>query len=952
MFCAGINFSWATSKVTADNLFTSLRLVSQHSQIPIFFSPDVTNVAGEFSFVADDNLALSLTSVVAQLAQTYQVKVELIEGSILVANIAETPFSSDSPIIEKPAVKPTNNKPIAEEVIVSAPALQTRINRGYQSYDNAASNQGVRVESLNVMNAASYPVNNLAESLLTVPGIAASFDGGEGRQIALRGLGGDFVHISLNGMQTLAVHGSSLDSREQNERALAFDFNLLPTALFEQINISRDYAVTQDSGGIAANINLLSSISDEVLVDGWQFNAFVENNYHQLADKTGTSLAFDWQAKFSNWFYAFSASYKQKHTQEQGFNTYRWRNINIADTDISQLPIAPQQLLQQQQVYFPRGNRYSVWHNQIEQAGLTAALHYLSPQLQHKFDLVISQLSNQKSEEHLATRGIGSTALARVDETNQQASTLLDLQLDEFNFVEYARVAHAQLASESRQLKKDSRFNQLTWAGEWQPKRQLTFHWLAGTAQNTLNIPHDEKVYLKTYADLVSDYRYNTDYPRNTYFADLTQPQLWQLDEIDLQSSWYKLTQQQVKLALDYQQQEHKWTFATQLKNFVDDRHIYQQDDLFKSEFALGLIDNQLTEAYYRIANQHKQLAWAGVNNTEIKADLLAEHNWTDKDLNRTQSYKLKREQVASWLAYQHQQDDLTVNIAARYEQLTTQITDVDNKANTPAQHNLVLLSANALYQMQENWQLRLIASQNYTPVQTKYYAPTASFIGGIDGYLIGNSQLTPYKSNQVALQSNVTVDNAYLSAAIYNKRLDNLINYRQIGVYADKALYQSVNAEHAWLTGVDISWRQLWSAQLSSQISYSFADAQRTHKFAEITEYAAPLEGLSKHILSFTLDYQQKSWGVRLAANYRSGYVDQIKFERTAQDQIESGYLAYARINAAAFYKVSRELEINFGVQNLSNQYYREYAGKHQHLYNTTETGRQFYLRWVLMLN
>lgn len=130
---------------------------------------------------------------------------------------------------------------------------------------------------------------------------------------------------------------------------------------------------------------------------------------------------------------------------------------------------------------------------------------------------------------------------------------------------------------------------------------------------------------------------------------------------------------------------------------------------MFKSEFAQGLIDNQLTEAYFRIANQHKQLAWAGVNSTEIKADLLADHVLTDKDLNQTQSYQLKREQVASWLAYQHQQDDLTVNLAARYEQLTTQITDADNKANTAEKHNLVLLSANALYQVQENWQLRLI---------------------------------------------------------------------------------------------------------------------------------------------------------------------------------------------------------------------------------------------------
>ncbi|WP_160168535.1 TonB-dependent receptor domain-containing protein [Catenovulum agarivorans] len=927
-------------------------MLSQHSQIPVFFSPEVANVDGEFSFVVDDNLSQSLTSVVARLAQTYQVKVEVVEDSILVAKQPDAKLHTQQPkTIPKQLQKKASGQR-TEELIVSAPAIQTRINRGFQSYDNAESNYGVRVESLEVANATSYPVNNLAESLLTVPGVAASFDGGEGRQIALRGLGGDFVYIALNGMQTLAVHGSSLDSREQNERALAFDFNVLPTELFEQINISRDYAVTQDSGGIAANINVFSSVSDELRVDGWQFNAFVENNYHQLADKVGSSVAFNWQANYGDWFYALSASYKQKHTQEQGFNTYRWRNINIADTDISQLATDTQELLQQQQVYFPRGNRYSVWYNQIKQAGFTAALHYLSPKLQHKLDVVVSQLSNQKSEDHLATRGIGSSALAKVDQTNSQVSKLLDLQLDEFNFANYARVEHAQLASESRQLKKDSQFSQLTWAGESHLNQQWTLHWLAGTARNILKIPHDHKVYLKTYADFVSDYRYNTDYPRNTYFADLTQAPQWQLDEVDVQSSRYKLTQKQFKLAVDYQQQQQKWTFAAQTKSFADRRLVYQQGDLFKSEFAQGVIDNQVTDPYYRLANKHKELEWAGVNLQQIKADLLPDHAFSDSELNQVQSYSLERKQYAAWVGYQHQQDDLTVNLAARHEQLVTDIRDASNvRATTPAQHKLMLLSANLLYQLDEGWQLRLVASQNYTPVQTKYYVPTPSLISGIDGYLVGNSQLAPYKSNQIALQSNLTVDDSYLSVALYNKRLDNLINYQQIGFYADKPLYQSVNAEHAWLTGLDVSWQQQWSPQFSSQLSYSFADAARTHKFADIAEYCAQLEGLSKHIVSMTLDYQYKNWGARLAANYRSGYVDQIKFERAKLDQIESGYLAYARMNASAFYKVSRELEVNFGVQNLANQYYREYAGKHQHLYNTTETGRQFYLRWVLML-
>jgi iron complex outermembrane receptor protein len=103
---------------------------------------------------------------------------------------------------------------------------------------------------------AAFPDLNLAESLQRIPGMTISRDAGEGRQIALRGLGPDFTRTQLNGMEVSASTASGFDNRGSVSRTRAFDYSIFASELFNRVTVRKSYAADQDEGGVAGTVEL------------------------------------------------------------------------------------------------------------------------------------------------------------------------------------------------------------------------------------------------------------------------------------------------------------------------------------------------------------------------------------------------------------------------------------------------------------------------------------------------------------------------------------------------------------------------------------------------------------------------------------------------------------------------------------------------------------------------
>jgi len=128
-----------------------------------------------------------------------------------------------------------------------------------QALDIKRSNSGV-VDAIVAEDIGKFPDTNLAESLQRIPGVAIDRTNGEGAEVTVRGFGGGFNLVTLNGrnMPTANVQtvGGDQDAENIDATSRSFDFSNLAS---EGVNILEVYKTGRagiPSGGIGATINV------------------------------------------------------------------------------------------------------------------------------------------------------------------------------------------------------------------------------------------------------------------------------------------------------------------------------------------------------------------------------------------------------------------------------------------------------------------------------------------------------------------------------------------------------------------------------------------------------------------------------------------------------------------------------------------------------------------------
>jgi iron complex outermembrane recepter protein len=101
-----------------------------------------------------------------------------------------------------------------------------------------------------------FPDSNLAESMQRIPSVALSRgDGGEGKNISVRGLGPGFTRVRINGMEGASQTGSS-DIYGAGNNGRTFDFNVFPTEIFSQLAVRKTTSADVEEGSLGATVDL------------------------------------------------------------------------------------------------------------------------------------------------------------------------------------------------------------------------------------------------------------------------------------------------------------------------------------------------------------------------------------------------------------------------------------------------------------------------------------------------------------------------------------------------------------------------------------------------------------------------------------------------------------------------------------------------------------------------
>jgi TonB-dependent receptor len=166
-----------------------------------------------------------------------------------------------------------------------------------------------------------FPDSNLAESMQRVPGVALSrSDGGEGRNISVRGLSAGFTKVRINGMEGAAQTGSS-DIYGAGNNGRAFDFNVFPTEIFSQLAVRKTASADVEEGSLGATVDLKSPSAFDY-PDQNVFSITGRGLYNEVSEEVDPRVSMLFGTKFfDDTFGALATfSFQERHTREVGYS--------------------------------------------------------------------------------------------------------------------------------------------------------------------------------------------------------------------------------------------------------------------------------------------------------------------------------------------------------------------------------------------------------------------------------------------------------------------------------------------------------------------------------------------------------------------------------------------------------------------------------------------------------
>tara|TARA_R110000772_G_scaffold242423_1_gene354965 strand:+ start:2200 stop:5277 length:3078 start_codon:yes stop_codon:yes gene_type:complete len=150
---------------------------------------------------------------------------------------------------------------IAQEDTENTEVIQVKGVRGSlsQSMNIKRQSSGV-VDAISAVDMGKFPDTNLAESLQRITGVSINRVNGEGSEVTVRGFGGNFNLITLNGRQMPAANVSTITGNPQDKGSTgssrSFDFSNIASEGVSGIEVYKTGQAAIPSGGIGATVNI------------------------------------------------------------------------------------------------------------------------------------------------------------------------------------------------------------------------------------------------------------------------------------------------------------------------------------------------------------------------------------------------------------------------------------------------------------------------------------------------------------------------------------------------------------------------------------------------------------------------------------------------------------------------------------------------------------------------
>ena len=186
------------------------------------------------------------------------------------------------------------------------------------------------IDAIVAEDIADFPDLNIAESIQRVPGVSIARDGGEGRQVSVRGLGPQFTRVRINGMEAMSANGGT-DAAGGTNRDRSFDFNTFASELFNSVTIRKSSAAEIEEGSLGATVDLRSARPFDY--DGFTVVTSVQGSYNDINEDLDPRGALLISNTFADGKFGalLSAAYTKRKLLDEGASTVRWQDSRNTD---------------------------------------------------------------------------------------------------------------------------------------------------------------------------------------------------------------------------------------------------------------------------------------------------------------------------------------------------------------------------------------------------------------------------------------------------------------------------------------------------------------------------------------------------------------------------------------------------------------------------------------------
>jgi TonB-dependent receptor len=814
---------------------------------------------------------------------------------------------------------------------------------------------------------AAFPDLNLAESLQRIPGVTISRDAGEGRQIALRGLGPDFTRTQLNGMEVSASTSSGFDNRGSVSRTRAFDYSIFASELFNRVTVRKAYAADQDEGGVAGTVELRTAKPFDY--PGFKVALSAKALTNSVTSGVTPRLAGLVSNRWGDVGLLISAAYSESNVNEYGYRNWGWTPINIAAANIGPgVSTADRDRLVKatgaDRVRAPQAQTYSSWFDHRQRLGVTLALQYRpSARTSLDLDLLYGRLSNDRDEFSLAAAGKnGLTG----DVLGTQRLNAVVIRGDDMVQAAYDGV---DLRSEHKHSIDATVFAQVALKGRKQLTNALEISGMIGHSRSDFEGPVFDKVFLQaTNKTFTYDLRGPGRIGVNTYGFDTTDPEAWSLMRADAREDSIVNAFTTAKLDLTYAAGPRSTVkTGVQYKLFRNDG--YQRRSRIDYDTSPALPDA------LKYVPPPRSLVPYIVGDVEAIFARLGQN----RDLNETDDqpgadYSLTEKTAAAYVQYQFDGElagrRLRADAGLRY--YNTHLTSAGMVSNGAAlapaviahRYDGVLPAVNLAWDLAPDIVLRLSANRDISRPSLADLRAAASIDAAPFGGTItaGNPNLRPFLANSIEASLEVYRGRTgALALSLFHKTMDSFITVEtHMATYGSTGyplqflnpgqtgsivynVSRPVNGDGAAIQGVELAVQRDFDflpapfdkLGFTGNVTYAHG---RSAVIIDGKPVSLNLLQLSPWTWNATLYYESGRWGARVSSAYRDAYLDGAG----GSGNIGSGYHAANTLDAAAHYNAGRGLKLVLEGLNLTDQPIDQFTDlKADRLLSRTRSGR-----------